>query len=269
MREIISMPFFVNAIAMCVIMSLLFGMLSFFVVLRRMSFLGAGVAHTAFGGVALGLFLGIDPFFASLAFCVLAAVTLGRLVSCDGLSYDAGIGIFFAFSMALGAILIAVRKAYSFDLMGYLFGNILGVTTFDTVMAAIALVLLYLFVGLYLHRLLFMSFDEDVASTSGVRTGALDTLLLALMAAVIITGIKVVGIILISALVVLPASFGLLLSKNFRLVIAWGILYTFAIMTGGLALSFVLDTPTGATIVSLGTALYFLAMAFVRIFMNK
>jgi len=265
MADLLSMDFFRSAFLMSLMLGLLFGVLSFFVVTRKMSFLGAGVAHTAFGGVALGVFLGIDPFLTALAFCVATALLIGRLARRGGISLDAGIGIFFAFSMALGALLIRLKKAYTFDLQGYLFGNILGVTTADLVITLAALLVFIPFIALFIHRILFMTFDEEVASVSGVRTGFIDTALLVFLAAIIVISIKIVGIILVSALVVLPASFGLAVTKHFRRVILWGVIYTLAVMCGGLLISYYIDTPPGATMVTLGTAVYLAALGIGKL----
>jgi zinc transport system permease protein len=249
---------------MSILLGILFGMLSFFVVMRKMTFLGAGIAHTAFGGVALGVLIGQDPFITSLAFCVAAAILIGKLVRYGKISFDMGIGIFFSFSMALGAIFLAFKKGYTFDLMSYLFGNILAVSRGDNIIALATLAVFIPFILVYMHRILFMTMDEEVAAVSGVRTEVLDTLLLIFLAGIIVISIKIVGIILVSALVVLPASFGLLVSRDYRTVIIAGIAFTVFIMVGGLFLSYYLDTPTGATMVTGGTILYFAALAVAK-----
>lgn len=264
MIELFQLHFFRNAFIMSILLGILFGTLSFFVVMRKMSFLGAGISHTAFGGVALGVLLGVDPFLTSLAFCIVSAILIGKLVRHGKMSYDMGIGIFFSFSMALGAIFLSLKKGYSFDLMSYLFGNILGVTMIDNFIALGTLIVFVPFIIIFIHRILFMTLDEETAAVSGVRTGALDTVLLIFLATIIVTSIKIVGIILVSALVVLPASFGLLVSKNFRAVIIAGILFTVIVMIGGLFLSYILDTPAGATMVTAGTVLYFISMITVK-----
>ncbi|OHD68723.1 MAG: hypothetical protein A2W19_12755 [Spirochaetes bacterium RBG_16_49_21] len=258
--ELFYFHFFRNAFIISLILGILFGILSFFVVMRKMTFLGAGIAHTAFGGVALGVLLGIDPFLTALAFCIGAAILIGKLVKYGKISYDMSIGIFFSFSMALGAIFLALKRGYAFDLMSYLFGNILGVTFADTLIAVCVLAVFMLFVLIFMQRILFMTLDEEVAAVSGVNVNLLDTILLVFLAAIVVTSIKIVGIILVSALVVLPAGFGLLISKNYRTVIAAGILFAVTVMIGGLFLSYLMDTPTGATVVSAGTALYFLSL---------
>ncbi|HOD16094.1 MAG TPA: metal ABC transporter permease [Spirochaetota bacterium] len=264
MIELFQLQFFRNAFIMSLLLGVLFGVLSFFVVMRKMSFLGAGIAHTAFGGVALGVLLGINPFLTSFAFCVAAAILIGKLVRYGKLSFDAGIGIFFSLSMALGAIFLALKKGYTFDLMSYLFGNILGVTHLDTLIALVTLVIFIIFIIIFMHRILFMTIDEEVAAVSGVRTGALDTALLIFLAVIIVTSIKIVGIILVSALVVLPASFGLIISRDYRKVILGAILFTITVMTGGLFLSYYLDLPAGATMVTAGSALYFISLVIAQ-----
>ncbi len=262
--ELFSLTFFRNAFLMSLLLSLLFGLLSFFIVIRKMTFFGAGIAHTAFGGVALGILLGIHPFYSSLVFCLLSAILIGKLVKYGNISYDTGIGIFFSFAMALGVLFIALKQDYTFDLSGYLFGNILGVTQTDLLLTLCA-VLLFIpfFVGSF-QKILFMTFDEKVASVSGVKTDLMDTLLLIFLAIVIVVSIKIVGIILVSALVVLPASFGRLLYSEYRKVIAASVGYTLFIMIGGLFLSYFLDSPTGATMVVAGTCVYFLGLIFKR-----
>ncbi len=257
MMELLHMSFFVNALVMGILVAMIYGILSFFVVTRKMSFLGAGISHSAFGGVALGVFLGIDPFVTSLFFCVTVALLMGKLVRYGKISYDTSIGIFFSFSMAMGALLIALKKEYTFDLMGYLFGNILGITFTDNIITIAVILIFVPFVALFFFRILFLAFDEEVAAVSGVRTGVLDTVLLVFLASIIVVSIKIIGIILVSALVVLPASFGMLLSRDFRIVISGGVLYAVFVMTGGLVLSYYIDTPAGATVVTLATLMYF------------
>ena len=261
MAELIHLEFFQHALLISILLSLLFGLLSFFVLMRRMVFLGAGIAHSAFGGVALGVLTGMNPFLTSLIFCLAVSILIGKLVRVGHVSYDTSIGIFFSFTMALGALFIAAGNAYSFDLSGYLFGSILAVKSYDLMMTSILFTAFIIFFFIFMQKLLFMTFDEPVAEVSGVPVQLLDTLLLAFLAAVIVVSIKMVGIILISALIVLPASFGQLISGHYSRVMFWSVLYALLIMTGGLFLSYWLDLPTGATIVVSGGLLYFIGLA--------
>jgi ABC-type Mn2+/Zn2+ transport system permease subunit len=257
MAELLGFGFFRNALAMCVLLGLLFGTLSFFVVTRKLSFLGAGISHSAFGGVAIGVALGVDPFVTALVFCLAVALSIGRLSKWSHISHDAEIGIFFSLSMALGVILIALKKTYTFDLSGYLFGNILAVTRRDLWVLAGALAMMIPLGIVCFHRLLFLIFDEEAAEVSGVPVDRLNGLLLAFLAVAIVIGMKIVGIILVSALLVLPASFGLACFRDWRRVMIAAVLFAVFTLIGGLFLSYWLNSPAGATMVALGSAVYF------------
>lgn len=257
MNSLFAMDFMQYVVATGLCLSILYGCLSFFIVTKKMVFLGAGIAHTAFGGVALGILLHVNPFYTALAFCVSSALIIGLLVKHARISYDSGIGIFFSFAMALGAVLIALRKAYTFDLTGYLFGNILGVTLFDLIVVIIITILFLAFIGLFMKRILFVTFDERVATVSGIASEVLELTLLLFLAVIIVVSIKMIGIVLVSALIVLPASVGKLLSNNYRHVILAGVLFLAVIMMGGLMVAYQLDIPIGATIVLLGTLVFF------------
>ncbi|MBN1782182.1 metal ABC transporter permease [bacterium] len=260
MLEMLSLTFFQHALLISILIGIVFGLISFFIVLRRMAFLGAGIAHMAFGGVALGLLIGIHPLVTALIFCMAAAVSIGRTRRTGRLSMDAGIGIFFSFAMALGVLFISLKKAYTFDLTGYLFGNILGVTGADVAITLAVAVFFIPFILIFMQKLMFMSFDEPVAGVSGVPVATLEYLLLIILAFVIVIAMKVVGIILISALTVLPATYGMLFSNQYKKVILISVIYSVCMMIGGLLLSYMLDTPAGATIVVLGTSVYFLTL---------
>lgn len=262
MNELFSLKFFQNALLISLILSVLFGSISFFVVLRKMAFLGAGIAHTAFGGVALGVLMSTDPFATSLVFCALASLMIYKMSRVSALSIDTSIGILFSLSMALGAIFISLKKDYTFDLMGYLFGNVLAVTDTDIYIALFVTAIFMPFFLISLRRLLFVSFDPEVAKISGLYADFLDMLLLVFLSVIIVVSIKIVGIILVSALIILPASFALLLSNRYKTVIVYSVLFTLLTTISGLFLSDLLDTPTGATMVSIGTVIYFSAIGF-------
>lgn len=269
MKELLSTSIFINGVLISILLSILYGLISFFIVQRKMVFLGTGIAHTAFGGVALGLVLSVHPLISALVFCSLTAIIMSNLVRSGQIHYDAGIGIFFTFSMALGSLFIALKNAYTFDLSGYLFGNILGITTTDIYLAFGALLLFLIFLIFYFHKLIFIAFDETVARISGVPVLQLDTILLVFLALIIVLSMKIVGIILVSALVVLPTSFGKLFSKKYQQVIFFSILYTIFMMSGGLFLSFFLNTPAGATMVVFGTLIYFISFCIIRVTKNN
>jgi zinc transport system permease protein len=265
MADLFAMEFFRNAFIVGLLLSVIFGVFSFFVVTKKMAFLSVGIAHSAFGGIALGVLLGINPFLSAMGFCVIVAILIGRLAKNNKLSYDTGIGIFFAFTMGLGALFIALKDSYTFDYKGSLFGDIMAVSTNDIVYTIIILVLFVPFVIIFLKQILFVSFDSDVAEISGIKVDLLETAMMIFLAAITVVSIKIVGIILVSALVVLPASFGLLLSRDYRKVILWGVVFSLVVITGGLFLSSVVAVPSGALIVCIGTVVYFATMGVKRL----
>lgn len=262
--NLLSTPFFLNALLMSILLGLLFGLLSFFIVIRKMAFLGAGIAHIAFGGIALGLLLDIHPMISALVFCMAAALLIGRLIRTGYVNYDTGIGILFSFSMALGVLLISIRKDYTFDLAGYLFGNILGVTRLDILLTAIVAVVFIPFILLFMQKLLYISFDEPAARVTGVPVDLLDTFMLVSLAVIIVASIRMVGIILVSALTVLPASFGSLFSRQYRGVLAGSLIFSLSTLAGGLLLAYQVDLPAGSTIVVLGTLIYLFSLGMIQ-----
>lgn len=265
MADLFAMEFFRNAFIIGLLLSVIFGIFSFFVVTKNMAFLSVGIAHSAFGGIALGVLLEINPFITAMVFCIVVAILIGRLAKHNKLSYDTGIGIFFAFTMGLGALFIALKDSYTFDLKGSLFGDMMAVSTNDIIYTVIILVLFLPFIAIFLKQILFVSFDSDVAEISGIKVDILETAMMIFLAAITVVSIKIVGIILVSALVVLPASFGLLLSQDYRKVIVWGVLFSVVIISGGLFLSAVISAPPGALIVSIGTVIYFTTMGVKKL----
>ncbi len=264
MFEIFNYPFFKIAFATAFFAGILFGVVSFFVYSRKLAFLGVGISHAAFGGVALGVFFGLSPFFSALVFCVLTAVLIGKISKSAKISVNASVGIFFSLSMAIGAVFISLKTGYSFDLQGYLFGNILAVSQREVFYLVLADALIVPFLLVFLRRIVYLSFDEESARVSGVKTGFLDYSLLVIFAFIVVLTIKIIGIILVSALVILPGMFAVLVSKNYKRAIAIAVVFSVTTMTGGLFLSYIADTPPGATITILASALYFTFLSTLK-----
>lgn len=263
MTETLQLGFLQNALVGGLLVSLICGLLSSFIVLRRMAFIGAGISHSAFGGVALGFLLQIDPFWTGLAFAVAIAFLIEWIQSHQRLEEDTAIGIFFAAAMAVGIIFLHFSTTYNADVFGILFGNILAIggRQLYQVMAVAALVLLFL--AFFYKELVFISFDEEMAWICGLPVLFLRYLFLGLLALAIIVSIYLVGIILVSALLVIPAAVARQFTKriNQMVFIATGV--AVSVTLGGLGLSFWIDLPSGAAIVLLLMVL-FLATAFGR-----
>jgi ABC-type Mn2+/Zn2+ transport system permease subunit len=265
MSDLFALGFMQRAFAAGVLIALLCATFSVFVVLKRLSFIGVGISHSAFGGVALGFLLGIHPIVTAIVFSGSVALLIGWINRKGRLHEDTAIGIFFALTMALGIFLIGIKREYNVDLFGYLFGNILAVTRGDLILVIVLVPIILALVLSVFKELLFLSFDEEVAEVSGVPVALLSSLFLVAMAVTIVIAIKLIGIVLVSALLVLPGATGRQLARNYRGMLVLSILSALVSTIGGLFLSYYLDLASGATIVLLAGGLFFLAFLFRRL----
>lgn len=254
--------FMQKALAGGLIIALACSVISFFVVVRRLAFMGMGISHAAFGGVAIGLAAGVDPVWTAGGFCALVAMGIGWLSRRGRMHEDTTIGILFTTAMALGVVIVGLANQYNLDLMSYLFGSILAMSWGDVAAAAVLAAVALAFLGFFFKELLFVSFDEETATASGLPVRLVYYGLLVVMALIIVVSIKLVGIILVSALLVIPGATGLQLSRNYRGVLVFSVLSGLASMMLGLYASYRADVPSGATIVMVMFAIFLLALAF-------
>jgi zinc transport system permease protein len=264
MFEILSSAFMQKALLVGIIVSLISGLVSVFVVLRQMSFIGAGISHAAFGGVAIGFFTGINPTVTAILYCIAVAIGI-ELVSRKGkVSEDVSIGIFFASSIALGIVLVSLSKEYNVDLFGYLFGNILAITDNEVLLSLFVAVLVIGVIVLFLKEIFMTSYNEEIARVSGIPVRGINILFLIALSVSIVISMKIVGIILISALLVIPGATAQLFAKNLYLmiVISCGVAVLSTVL--GLFFSYEFDIAPGGSIVLTATALFLTALLFKR-----
>ncbi|MHB8894319.1 MAG: metal ABC transporter permease [Candidatus Geothermincolia bacterium] len=235
--------------------------MSFFIIVRRLAFAGMGISHAAFGGVAIGIAAGVNPIVTAGGFCVLVAGGIGWFSRKGKLHEDTIIGILFSAAMALGVVLIAAAHAYNQDLLSYLFGSILAVSWTDVVILAVMGLLAVGFMVLFFKELLFFTFDEETATASGVPVRFVYYGLLVTIALTIVVAIKLVGIVLVSALIVIPGATGLQISRNYRRVIIFSVASGIISVILGLQLSFSFNVASGAMIVLVMFALFLIAVA--------
>jgi zinc transport system permease protein len=263
--EFLSYDFGQRALLAGIIVGIGCAVLAFFVVLRRMAFAGVGISHAALGGVALGIVLGIDPVLAALGFSIGVAWLIGAVGARGQVSEETAIGIFFPTAMAFGVALMAGTPEYRQDLLGYLFGNILLVHDADLITAGVLVGGTLALTTLLFKELLFISVDEETARAAGLPASALRYLLLTLLAVTIVSAIKVVGIVLVSAFLVIPAATAQLVAPTMRAMMILSVVFALVSVVGGLWLAWILDLPSGAAIVLLGAALFFLAAVGQRV----
>ena len=258
MIEALQFAFMQRALLAGVLIGLLCAVVGSYVVHKGLSFMGAGIAHASFGGVALGVWLGIHPLLGALAFCLAVAWSIAWISLNTQVREDTAIGIFFASTMALGILVIGLIQGYRQDLFGYLFGSILSVSTADLwiILSCTALVLLLLW--LFGKELLFVIFDAEGAAVSGLSAHSLYYLLITLVTVTVVISIKVVGIVLVSALLITPAAAASQLSERFGRILLCAVAIGIASTLAGLLLSYWWDTASGATIVMVVTAVFLL-----------
>jgi zinc transport system permease protein len=259
MIDLFQLGFMQRALAAGLLIAVLCALFSVFVVLRRFSFIGVGISHSAFGGVALGYLLGLDPTLMAVLFAAAVAVLIGLIRRRGRLHEDTAIGIFFSLTMALGILVIGLSGRYNVDLFGYLFGNILAITRTDLVMIALIAPVIFILMLSIFKELMFLSFDEEVAQASGVAVGRVYYFFLLAMAVTIVIAIKLIGIILVSAMMVLPAATARQMVDRYRRLVWWSVALAVFATIAGLILSYYLDLASGATIVLVAGLLFFLS----------
>lgn len=259
--EALSLPFIQRALMAGLLVGFLASFYGVFVVQRRLSFLGSGLAHAAFGGVGLALLLGMEPLWVALPFTVLVAIGIIWIQEKTQLAGDTAIGIFFSVAMALGIIFLSLKKGFAANAFAYLFGSILTVSQGDLWISGLV-VLITLLLWRFWGRWAYTTFERDLASVDRLPVRFDNYLLNILIAVAIVVSVKLVGIVLIAAFLVIPAATARLLSRTFarmtQVSILIGILITFI----GLWLSYLLDFPSGPVIILLQAGLFFVSIFF-------
>jgi len=264
MIEMMSHGFMQRALAAGLIIGALCAMVSVFVVLKRLSFIGSGISHSAFGGMALGALLGVNPTLSAMLYCVAVALLIGWLSRGGGVSEDVGIGVVFASSMAIGVVALGYTEGYTVDLFSYLFGSILAVSQGDVILAGITLVVVSSVVFLLFKELLAYCFDEEWARVRGINTRLIQDMLLVLLAVTVVVSIKLLGIILVSALLVIPGAIGRGMAENYRGQMAVSVLSALVSMMAGLFISYRFDIASGAAVTLMAALLFVMSVAWAR-----
>jgi ABC-type Mn2+/Zn2+ transport system permease subunit len=256
MIELLHFGFVQRALIAGVFVGILLAVIGVYVVLKKMSFIGDGIAHSAFGGVALGLLIGANTTLSAVIFAWVTAMLIGISKKNSKTSEDALIGIFFAFTMALGVIFVGFNKKYNADIFGFLFGDILAVSQADVITITVVSVLVLFAVWFFYKDLTYFAFDEDGAKVSGINTTFIYFLLLTLVSVTIVISIKIVGIILAVAFLIIPVSTAIMLTVDFKKLIAISAVISVVSTVAGFAFSYAFNLASGATIVVTATLLF-------------
>lgn len=261
MDALLSYGFFQRALLAGVFIAVACALLGVFLILKRDAMIGHGLAHITFAGVALGLFLRIMPLAVALLIAILAALGIMKLKEKAGLYGDTAIAILSSVGFALGVLLVTLAHSFNVDLFSYLFGDILAIEVSEVWLSVGLAAVVFFTVIINYHKFMYMTFDREAAKAAGIKIDRLDVILTVLTAVTVVLGMKVVGILLVSALVVIPAAAGLQWAANFKQAMILSCLVALISVLAGLLVSFYFDFPSSGAIVIL--SFLFFALFFV------
>ena len=256
----LELPFFQRAMLASGLAALVCAVVGTFVVLKGLAFMGDAVAHSSLTGMSVAILFGGNVFWGALAWAVPASLLITLISRRAKLQMDTAIGIIFAGGFALGIILISQVDNYAANLFGFLFGNVLATSWGEVLLIGIITAAVLLVILAFYKELLFTSYDITVAAASGIPVRVIHYLLPALIGVTTVASLKVVGIVLVLALLVTPAATGTLLARRMPTIIAASAGTALAATLAGLYLSFYLDLPSGPSIVMVATGLFGLAL---------
>ncbi len=262
--ELFDFAFIRNAYVAGSFVAALAGMLGLMLVLRKWSLIGDGLAHVSFGAIALGLILGIYPVGIAIPVAILASFAIWKLSEKAVLYGDSAIGIVSSFGIALGVILVSLSHGLNIDLFSYLFGNILAIGQTEIILSVGLSLLVAVIIALFFHDFFATTFDESYARVIGINTNLIQGLLMILTAVTVVLAVKVVGVMLVSALLIIPAVTALQLARGFRSAMVVSVITGVVAVLVGVTISFYANIPAGATIVMVMIALFLFAIGWKK-----
>lgn len=249
MIEALSYEFMQNAILAGILVSIAAGIIGSLIVVNRMVFLAGGIAHTTYGGIGLAVYFGFPIFLGSTLFALGAAILLAFITLHQKNRIDTYIGLIWAVGMAIGVILIDLTPGYNVDLMSYLFGSILAVSSSDLWFMSILVIFIIVVVSLFYRDILAVSYDSEYAKLSGIHVRSFYTLILVLSALTVVIAIKVVGLILVIAMLTIPVYIAEKISSTLYKMMFFSSLISCFFTLIGLYISYMYDIATGASII--------------------
>ena len=254
--SIFSYDFLARGLLVGLMVSVCSSLLGTTLVLKRFSMIGDGLGHVGFGTLAIAVAFGWAPLAVSLPVTVLAAFFLLRISDSGRIKGDAAIAMVSAGSLAIGIFIISATQGVNTDVESYLFGSILTLTNADVILSVCLCALVFVLFILFFNRIFAVTFDETFAKASGVPTGLYNTVLAALVAITIVIGMRMMGALLISSLIIFPALATMQLGRRYITVTIWSALLAAFSFVTGYVLSIAFDAPTGASVVIINLAVF-------------
>lgn len=265
MFEMFAYPFMQRALLVGLMIAICAALVGVSLVLRKNSMIGDGLSHTAFSAFAIATVLGFTPLYFALPIVIIASFFVLRLSQRRKVHGDAAIAVLSASSLAIGTMAISLSKGVNIDLNSYLFGSILAVSWGDVVLSIILtaiIILLYLFAY---HRIFAITFDEEFAKSVGIRTNMYDAIFAAICSIVVVLGMRLLGSLLISSLIIFPTLSAMRLSHTFKGIVLLSVIISALAFVTGLVASYIFATPTGATVVIANLIVFIMAFLIEKI----
>ncbi len=245
---LLSYAFIKRALIVGVLISLCSALLGVNLVLKRYSMIGDGLSHVGFGALAIAAAAGLSPLPVAIIIVIIAAILLLKITNSGKIKGDSAIAVISVGSLAIGVIIVSATGTNT-DLSNYMFGSILAISNFDAILTVILSIVIIIIYILFYNRIFAITFDEDFAKATGVRVSLFNTVLAILTAVTVVIGMRMMGALLVSSLIIFPPLCAIKLCKNFKGVTVLSSLLSVISFLIGLYLSYVLSFPTGATIV--------------------
>lgn len=247
--SIITYPFMLRALIVGILVSLCAALLGVSLVLRRYSMIGDGLSHVGFGALAIAAALNTEPLIVTIPVVIIAAFLILRLTQNSKFKGESLIAVISTSSLAIGVMILSLSDGMNTDLNNYLFGSILSTSNFDMIISIIISIIVLILFVLFYNRIFSITFDDNFSKATGIKTNSYYILLALLTAVVIVLGMRLMGSMLISALIIFPALSSMLLFKTFKAVtISSAVISVFGFISG-LFISYFYSAPTGASIV--------------------
>jgi manganese/iron transport system permease protein len=254
--EPLQYAFVQRALLAAVLVAVVCASVGVFVVLRGLAFLGDAIAHAAFPGVVIAFLLKLNIVIGGSIAAVASALAIGAVARRSGLKEDTAIGVVFSGMFAVGIVLFSSIRTYTGDLLGILFGDVLGVSADQLALAAITAAVVLVTLWVIWRQLVFVSFDPVGAAAAGLNTLRYDTLLLGLIGLAIAVSVQIVGVVLVVAMLVTPAATARLLAQDLRALVVGALLVAVLSSVAGIWLSYYVNAASGGTIVLVATTLF-------------
>lgn len=268
MFEFLQYAFMQRSFVAGILIAVVCSVIGNFLVMRRMALIGDGLAHIAFGGLTIGLALRLYPLWTALGIAVVSVIIINEVRSRAKLYGETAIGVLFSAGLAIGAVMLSKTKGLSVDVFSYLFGSLLTVTSQDIYIILGLGVLILLIIGILYKELLFIAFDEESATASGIPVKILDIILLSATAVTVVISMQVVGILLVSSLIFIPTVTALQFANGFKKTLVYSIFASVASVIVGLIGSYYLDAAAGGMIV-LTSICFFVVAALLKNFVKS